>query len=103
MKIRLRKNDKVKVLSGKDRGVKGKINKVDREKGKVVVEGVNKIKKHVKGDGRGRRGEIVEVLAPIDISNVQLICPKCGKITRVGFKFEADKKMRVCKKCNAGF
>jgi large subunit ribosomal protein L24 len=103
MKIRFRKNDKVKVLSGKDRGVSGKITSIDREKGKVVVDGVNKIKKHVKGDGKNRKGEIVEIFAPIDVSNIQLICPKCGKPTRIGYKFEAEKKLRVCKKCNDSF
>lgn len=103
MKIRLRKNDKVKVLSGKDRGKKGKITGIDRSAGKVVVEGVNEVKKHIKGNGKDRKGEIVSFFAPVDVSNFQLICPKCGKLTRVEYKLEGEKKFRSCKKCKASF
>ncbi|MDZ7611447.1 MAG: 50S ribosomal protein L24 [Candidatus Moranbacteria bacterium] len=101
MKIRIRKNDKVKVLAGKDRGKKGKVIGVDRETGRVTVEGANEIKKHRKPQKRGQKGEIITASGPMNSSNVQLICPKCGKVTRIGHKFEGDKKLRVCKKCKA--
>lgn len=104
--MRIRKGDTVKVVSGKDRGKTGKVEKVfpkvplSGKGGRVVVSEVNVVKKHVK-PREGEEGGIVEKTLPIDVSNVMLICPQCGKPTRVGYKIEGDKKWRVCKKCGA--
>lgn len=96
MKIKI--NDTVKVITGKDKGKEGKIVKVFPSEMKVVVEGVNIVKKHVKASGE-EKGGIIEVEKPVNISNLMLICPKCKKAVRVGFKFVDDKKSRYCKKC----
>lgn len=100
VKVRLRKNDIVVVTLGKDRGKKGKILKVLRDKNQVIVEGVNFIKKHVRPSRQHRHGGILEMEGPIHISNVRLYCPKCDKGVRFGAAFLEDgKKVRVCKKC----
>lgn len=96
--MKIRKNDKIKVISGKDRGKEGKVLKIFPEVNKVLVEGVNKVKKHIKPKGK-ESGGVIEVERPVRISNVMLVCPKCKKPTRVGFKFEDRKKFRKCKKC----
>lgn len=97
MKIKI--NDKVKILAGKDSGKSGKVIKALPKQAKVVVEGLNVVKKHIKG-GRGQKGQKVTVAMPIDISNALLICPNCSKATRVGYKIlENGDKQRVCKKC----
>lgn len=98
MKIKI--GDKVAVTKGKDRGKDGKVIQIFQKEEKVVVEGLNKMKKHLRANKRGEKGQVVELAAPIDISNVMLICPKCNKKTRVGYKIEGKKKNRVCKKCN---
>lgn len=98
--MRIKKNDKVKVIAGKDTGKSGKILNIVNSKGKVVVEGVNIIKKHVRPKKDGEKGQRVEIAVPIDVSNVMLICPSCSKETRVGYQIGEDgKKSRVCKKC----
>jgi large subunit ribosomal protein L24 len=98
--MRIKKNDKVKVIAGKDAGKNGKILNIINSKGKVVVEGVNIIKKHVRPKKDGEKGQRVEIAVPIDVSNVMLICPACGKETRVGYQMSEDgKKSRFCKKC----
>lgn len=100
MKIKI--NDNVKVITGKDNAKEGKVVKVFPEEMKAVVEGVNVVKKHIKARGE-EKGGIVEVERPLAISNLMLICPKCKKATRVGFKLVDGKKSRVCKKCEAIF
>ncbi len=101
MKMRIKKNDIVKVLYGKDAGKTGKVLRVLVKEAKVVVEGVNVYKRHLKGDGKTRQSEIVDLVKPMDISKVMLICPVCKKSTRVGLERAADgKKTRICKKCN---
>ena len=98
--MKIKKNDKVIVTAGKDKGKKGKIIKVISEKNRVVVEGVNFIKKHIKARRQGEKGQKITVSAPINISNVSLICPKCTKQTRIGYLIlENKEKHRVCKKC----
>jgi len=99
--MRLKKGDTVKILRGKDRGRSGKIEKIIPKKGKLVVEGLNIYKKHVKPQGEGKPGGIVEISKALPIANVILVCPKCNKATRVGYSFEGKKKVRVCKKCGA--
>jgi len=98
--MKIKSNDKVKILTGKDKGKSGKIIQVFSDKGKVVVENVNIMKKHIRSQKQGEKGQILELSAPIDVSNVALICPKCNKDTRVGYKIEGKDKKRVCKKCN---
>jgi large subunit ribosomal protein L24 len=97
--VRLIKGDKVSVLTGKDRGKQGEIASVIPKAGKVIVNGVNVVKKHQKARTATEQGGIIDKDMPIDASNVAIVCSKCGP-TRIGMKFEADgKKIRVCKKC----
>ena len=99
--MNIKKDDKVVVLSGKDKGKEGKILSADPKALKVIVEGVNVATKHQKPRKQGEEGGIIKVETPIYASKVQLVCPKCGKATRVAHKIEGDKKVRVCKKCGA--
>lgn len=97
--MNIKKGDTVKILYGKERGRRGPVVAVDPTKERVIVEGLNLYKRHLKGDGRTRTSEIVTIEKPFPISKVMLICPSCDKPTRVGIKQEGDKKVRVCKKC----
>ena len=97
--MKIKKGDNVKMLSGKDRGKTGKILHVFPKEKRVVVEGLNKIKKHMRAKKQGQKGQIIEKERAVDSSNIQLICTKCGKPTRVGYKIEGNKKERMCKKC----
>jgi large subunit ribosomal protein L24 len=98
-RIRLRRNDQVEVISGKDAGKRGKVLQIIAEKNRVLVQGVNFIKRHTRPNPqRNIKGGIAEQEAAIQISNVMLVCSSCGP-TRVGHKFEGDTKVRVCKKC----
>lgn len=98
-KIKLRVGDTVEVIAGKDKGKSGKLLKIDRNKMRVVVEGVGIVKKTRKPRQEGEQGSIVEVEAAIAFSNVLLKCNKCARGVRVGTKVEGEKKTRVCKKC----
>ena len=104
MAHKIKKGDTVVVLRGKERGKTGEVIKVLREENRVIVKNVNLVKKHLKGIPNVREGGIYEIEAPIHISNVMLICPKCGKPTRVGIRTvvegEVLRKYRYCKKCN---
>jgi large subunit ribosomal protein L24 len=97
--MKIKKGDTVKIIKGKDVGKQGKILKVIPEDLKVVVEGSNIFKKHVKGDGQDKESAIVDIVKPLPVSNVMLVCQACGKPTRVGFRVSKGKKMRICKKC----
>lgn len=97
--MKIKKGDTVKVLYGKDSGKQGRVVTVDIKKNNVVVEGVNIFKKHVKGDGRARTSEILNITKPMSISKVMLVCNNCGKTTRVGIQRVDGKVVRVCKKC----
>ncbi len=99
MKYKLRKEDLVQVIAGKDKGKQGKILKINREKGRVIVAGINMVKKAMRKKSQTDRGGIVEVEAPIHISNVMIVCKKCNKPVRIGYKIEGDAKKRVCRKC----
>ena len=99
--MNIRRDDKVVVLSGKDKGKEGKVLVADPKAMKVIVEGVNVATKHQKPRKQGEEGGIIKINTPIYASKVQLVCPKCGKATRVGHKIENGKKTRVCKKCGA--
>jgi large subunit ribosomal protein L24 len=97
-KFKLKKEDTVQIIAGKDKGKRGRILKILREKDRVVVEGANIVKKAQKRRSQQDRGGIVEIEAAIHSSNVQIICKKCGP-TRIGYRLEGDKKIRICKKC----
>lgn len=99
MKIKV--GDNVTVVKGKSRGKTGKVVQVFPPLKKVVVEGANLLKKHLRGKKDGAKGQIIEFAAPLASANVKLICPACGKPARVGFRTEADKKARFCKRCQA--
>ncbi len=99
--MKIRKGDQVKMLSGKDRGKTGKVLYVFPEDNRLTVEGLNLIKKHLRPRKEGETGQRVEVPRKINISSVGLVCPKCSKVTRVGYKKNGEKKMRICKKCQA--
>ena len=99
--LKIKKDDKVMVIAGKEKGKIGTVLKVDREKLKVVVEKVNVVKRHTKPSQNAPQGGIVEKEAPLHISNVMLICSKCAQPTRVGKRvLEDGRKVRFCKKCN---
>ncbi|MCJ7828054.1 50S ribosomal protein L24 [Patescibacteria group bacterium] len=98
--LKLRKGDQVQVLLGKDKGKKGKIDRIFPDKGMVLINGLNLVKKHVKSQGEKKPGGIMEITKPLKASKVALVCPKCKKITRVGFRVVKDKtKHRICRKC----
>ncbi|HHW54474.1 MAG: 50S ribosomal protein L24 [bacterium] len=99
-RLKIKKGDTVLVLAGKDKGEKGKVLQVIPSKRRVIVEGVNLVKKHTRATPQMPQGGIVTMEAPIHVSNVMLVCTKCGKPTRTGAKVLADgKKVRVCKRC----
>lgn len=95
---KFKKGDEIQVTAGKDKGKKGKIEKVIATENKVVVGGVNTYKRHRKVT-RSQPAGIFEVVRPIDIAKIALICPKCSKQTKVGFKLDGKTKQRICKKC----
>lgn len=99
--MRIRKGDQIQIIAGKDRGKSGKVLRVISENSKIVVEGLNLMKKHMKPKKSGEKGQRVEIPSPISISNVMLVCPKCGKLTRVGFEISKESKLRICKKCKS--
>ena len=97
--MKVKKGDSVLIIAGKDKGRTGKIMKSLPKELKVLVEGINLKKKHVRPKKEGEKGQVVEIPAAMNVSNVKVICPKCGKATRVGYAMEKDVKNRICKKC----
>lgn len=97
--MKLKKGDNVLVISGKDRGRGGKVIKTFPKKEKIVVEGLNIRKKHQRPKRQGQKGQMVEIPAPMDVSNVKFVCPKCTKAVRLGYKLSGETKYRACKKC----
>jgi len=98
-KIKLKKEDMVKILTGKDKGKMGKIMKIFPRQEKAIIENLNLRKKHRRPKRAGEKGEVVEIPNPIHISNLNLVCPHCRSVTKVGFRFEQGRKARICKKC----
>ncbi len=99
--MKIRKNDTVLVIAGKDRGKKGKVRKTLPKKEEVIVEGVNMVKRHSRARREARQAGIIELEAPLAVSNVMLICSKCNKPTRVGSRFLEDgRKTRICRSCH---
>lgn len=98
-KVRIREGDKVMVIAGKDRGKESRVTRVFPRQGKVLVEGVNTVKRHEKPRGQTMQGGIIERDMPIDVSNVMIVCDDCGP-TRIGVRIEDDgTKTRICRKC----
>jgi large subunit ribosomal protein L24 len=100
IKLKIKSGDVVKVIAGDHKGSEGKVLRVDREKNKAIVEGVNMVSKHTKPSAKNPQGGIVKKEAPIHISNISLLDPKSKKATRVGIKVEGDNKVRFSKKSN---
>jgi large subunit ribosomal protein L24 len=99
-KLKIKSGDTVRVIAGDHKGQEGKVTRVDREKNKAVVEGINMVSKHTKPSAKSPQGGIVKKEAPIAISNLALIDPKSKETTKVGFRTEGDKKVRFSKKSN---
>ena len=99
--MKIRKGDNVIMLSGKDRNKKAKILFVFPEDDKVIVEGLNLVKKHLRAKKQGQKGQIVSKERRVSASSVALICKSCGKPTRIGYRIEGASKLRICKKCGA--
>lgn len=99
--MKIRKNDTVLVITGKDKGKKGKVRFAHPKDERILVEGVNFIKKHARARGQAKQAGIIDLEAPIQVSNVMLLCGKCDHPTRVGFTFLEDgRKVRTCRSCN---
>lgn len=101
--LKIKKDDTVRVTSGKHRGQEGKVLRTLPSDHQVVVEGINLVKRHRKPVNQRDSGGIYDVIKPLPTANVMLVCPSCGQASRVGIEKEDGKKLRVCKKCNAKF
>ena len=99
--MKVKKGDSVLIITGKDKGRTGKITRALPKEMKILVEGINLKKKHIKSRREGEKGQIVDVPAPLTVSNVKLICPKCGKAVRVAYEIKDGDKKRICKKCKS--
>ena len=99
--LRIKKGDTVKILSGNDKGKTGEVLEVMPKVEKIIVKGINIKKKHMKPRRQGEEGGIISMEFPIHMSKCSVVCPKCGKAVRIGFKVEKDSKVRVCKSCGA--
>lgn len=98
--MKIKKGDTVEVILGKDKGKRGKVIGVFPKQNKIQVTGVNKVYRHTRPKREGEKGQRVEIYAPISVSNVMLVCPKCSRPTRIGYKIlDKKKKKRMCKKC----
>jgi len=97
-KFKIRRDDMVEVITGKDKGKRGEVIRIVRDKDRVIVSGVNIVKKMLKRRTHYDGGGLIEIEAPLHISNVAIVCKKCGH-TRIGYKVDGDKKFRVCRKC----
>ena len=99
--MKILKGDLVAIVTGKDESKTGKVEKVLTKENKVLVEGINQYKRHVKARTQGQQSEIVTITKPLAVANVALICPKCKEQTRVGYSISKDSKERICRKCKA--
>ncbi len=100
MRLKVKKNDKVQIISGKDKGKSGKVLFVDKKNGRLIVEGLNVVKKTRRPDQQNQKGGIIDIEAPISLSNVMVVCPKCSKPTRIQKKELGDgMHVRICGKC----
>lgn len=101
MVTKIKTGDTVRVILGKDRGKKGQVLAVLPKAGRVIVEGISMVKKHVRARRAGEKGQRVAVAAPVEISNVQFVCPQCKRGARIGITRTAGERTRVCKNCSA--
>lgn len=99
--MKIKKGDKILILTGKDNGKQATVSKVFSKENKIMAEGINIKKRHESPKRQGQKGRVVEIPAPFDISKVMVICPKCDKPTRIGNKVVKGGKARICKKCEA--
>ena len=100
MKFKIKKGDTVKVISGKDKGKTGKIEKVFPKKGQVLIEQINVYKRHLKAQGKDKPGGIIDISKPLKIAKVVFVCPKCHQPAKIGFLIDkSGKKSRICRKC----
>lgn len=99
--MKIKKGDSIKIIKGKDKGKEGKVEKVLPKFGKVLIANMNLYKRHLKARSESQPSEIVTLTKPLSEENVILVCPKCHKTTRVGYKIEKNKKLRICKKCKS--
>lgn len=97
--MKIKKNDNVMVIAGRDRGKSGIVERVYKDDSKIVVKGIQVMKKHVKPSRKNPQGGIIDLNQKIDVSNISIICPNCGKLTRIGYKIDKSAKIRICKKC----
>ncbi len=97
--MKVKKGDTILIISGKDKGKKGKIIEAFPKENRLTVEGVNLRKKHQRPKKQGEKGQIITLPGSVPSANVKLVCPKCGKATRVSFKISGKNKVRICKKC----
>ena|SRR5258705_4950718 len=98
--MKLKKGDEVKIVIGKDKGKTGKVEKLFPKEEKVLIPGINEYKRHMKARSQNQKSEIITLTKPLSVAKVQIVCPKCHKLTRVGYKMEKDTEIRYCKKCN---
>ena len=102
--LKVKKNDRIKVLQGKDRGKTGKVLRMEPSKGRLYIEGINIIKRHTRKKSQSQPGGIISKEGPVNISNVVVVCPNCNKTTRIGCQLkDSGDKVRVCKKCGGQF
>ena len=99
--MKIKKGDKVQITTGKDAGKSGKIIDINLQTRRVIIDGLNLYKKHVKPRRQDEKGEIIDIPRPMDISNVALVCTTCKKPVRASYQVEGKKKIRVCRKCKA--
>lgn len=97
--LKLKKGDQVLIITGKDRGRRGAIEKVLSRQNKIIVTGVNIAKRHLKPSRKNPHGGIISQPSPMDASNVLIVCPRCDRPTRIGYRILKEKKMRLCRKC----
>lgn len=97
--MKLKKGDEVKVVKGKDAGKTAKITRVLTQDKKVLLEGINQYKRHIKARMQGQNSEIVTITKPLPVANVAFVCPKCKEQTRIGYKMQGNEKVRICRKC----
>lgn len=99
--MKLKKGDEIQVVAGKDKGKKGKIEKVFSKQSTVLIPNINEYKRHLKGNAYGQRSEIATIVKPLPVANVMFVCPKCHQTSRIGYGMERESKVRICKKCKS--
>lgn len=99
--MKLKKGDKIVIITGKDKGREGSIDRLYPKQHKILVGGVNIVKKHIQKTDQTPQGGVIEIPRPFPVSNALLICPKCKKKTRVGYKEDGGRKIRICKRCKS--